>query len=141
MASGFIKNLGFEELKYKEAYLFAFFILLLGFILILHIISFLKNTKNYTITEDYIKEYNFFSFSSTYYDKDDVIGFSNCKIRTRYYSYEVLTIYLCDNTKIDLKQFAYFNFSKLPIQLYARGYNYLGEENYVPKLFGREYQF
>ncbi|RQO66449.1 hypothetical protein DBR43_30035 [Pedobacter sp. KBW06] len=141
MISGFIENIGFEELKHKEVYLFAVGILAIGFSWVGLTVSFLKKTRNYTITDTFIKKYNFLNFSNTYYYKNDVKGFSTCKIRTRHLHYEMLTIYLCDDTKIDLEQFAYFNFSRIQFELYEKGYDYLGEEDYVPNFFGREYQF
>lgn len=94
--------------------------------------QFLRTTKSYTITESEIREFNFLTLSTKIIHKDEVKGFSTSVIPyLRGGDFKQILIYLENGKKIDLMQFAYFNFKKIRPALVERGYEYLGHEEYV----------
>lgn len=115
-------------LKDSNFYWFIICSLMVSIFIFIYLRAFLTKTKNYTITDVFIKQYNFLSLSSTYYAKEDIEGYTTGEIRSRYLQNKLITIYLMNGKRIILRQFSYFNFSDIPYALTERGYEYLGEE-------------
>ena len=69
--------------------------------------------------------------------KDNIKGFSTSKVPYRIWNFKQIIIYLKDGTKINIMQFAYFNFNKIELTLVEKKYNYLGHEKYIWKWVNR----
>ena len=95
--------------------------------------GFITTTKNYLITDQTIKEFNILTFKTKTIDKNDIKGFSTSVVPYRIWNFKQVIIYLKDGTKIDIMQFAYFNFKKIKPTLVDKKYNYLGHETYIWK--------
>lgn len=99
-------------------------------------------SKHYTLLENAIKQYNFLTFSTKYYERADVTGFSTYDGGTYAVVYKVITIYLVNGKHIELQEHDYDNFFSIQKELIARGYSYLGEEQHHTNLLGvRRYKF
>lgn len=92
--------------------------------------EFINKTKNYLITDNYIVAFNLLTRRKKVINKDDIMGFSTSKVPYRMYDFKQIIVYLKDGTKIDIMQFAYFNFKKIQPVLIEKGYPYLGHEKY-----------
>src|SRR5690606_10659624 len=93
--------------------------------------AFITRTKNYLITNQTIEEFNILTLKTKTIHKDDIKGFSTSKIPYRIWDFKQVIFYLKDGTKIDIMQFAYFNFRKIKPTLIDKKYNYLGDEPYI----------
>ena len=94
----------------------------------------ITSTKNYIIRDNAIEEYNFLTFSTRTIDKNEIKGFSTSIIPyNNIPNFKQIIIYLKDGSKIDLMQYAYFNFKKIKPALIDKKYIYLGHEPYVWK--------
>jgi len=104
--------------------------------------AFITRTKNYLITNQTIEEFNILTLKTKTIHKDDIKGFSTSKIPYRIWDFKQVIFYLKDGTKIDIMQFAYFNFRKIKPTLIDKKYNYLGDEPYIWKWFNsRVYRY
>ena len=104
--------------------------------------AFITTTKNYLINERTIEEFNVLTFKTKIIDKEEIKGFSTSKVPYRIWDFNEIIIYLKDGTKIEIMQFAYFNFKKIKQTLVDKKYNYLGHESYIWKwVNSRVYQF
>jgi|SRR5690606_23581421 len=90
-------------------------------------------SKNYLITDQTIEEFNVLTLKTKTIHKEDIKGFSTSKVPYRIWDFKQVIIYLKDGTKIDIMQFAYFNFKKIKSTLVDKRYNYLGHESYIWK--------
>ena len=99
----------------------------------------IRTTKTYTFANDYIKEFNFLTFSSRTIPKDHIKGFSTSIIPYRIMNFKQVIIYLKDGTKIDLMQFNFFNFRSIQHALNELNYAFLGSETYKWKWFDDRY--
>jgi hypothetical protein len=95
--------------------------------------AFITTTKNYLITEQTIEEFNLLTLKTKTIYKDDIKGFSTSLVPYRIWYFKQIIIYLKDGTKIDIMQFAYFNFKEIKPTLVDKKYNYLGHESYIWK--------
>jgi len=77
-----------STLKDPKFYLITIPIFIFLYPFMIFFLRLVTRTKNYTFSETFIKEYNFLTLSSKYYDKGEIMGFSTCKIYNRYESYE-----------------------------------------------------
>ncbi|MDP2174721.1 MAG: hypothetical protein Q8K70_02295 [Bacteroidota bacterium] len=104
--------------------------------------AFITTTKNYLITDQTIEEFNVLTLKTKTIYKDDIKGFSTSKVPYRIWDFKQIIIYLKDGTKIDIMQFAYFNFKKIKPTLVNKKYNYFGHEPYIWKWFNsRVYRY
>lgn len=95
--------------------------------------AFITTTKNYLITDQTIEEFNLLTLKTKTIYKDDIKGFSTSSVPHRIWNFKQIIIYLKDGSKIDIMQFAYFNFKKIKPTLVDKNYNYLGHETYIWK--------
>ena len=95
--------------------------------------TFVTTTKNYLITNQAIEEFNLLTLKTKTIFKNDIKGFSTSTVRYRIWNFEQIIIYLKDGTKINIMQFAYFNFKKIKQTLVDKKYNYFGYEPYIWK--------
>ena len=95
--------------------------------------AFITTTKNYLITDETIEEFNFLTFKTKTIYKEDIKGFSTSIVPYRIWNFKQVIIYLKNGRKIDIMQFAYFNFKKIKPTLIDKQYNYLGDEKYIWK--------
>jgi hypothetical protein len=95
--------------------------------------SFITETKNYLIQDNTIGEFNALTFKTKIINKFDVKGFSTSTVPYRIGNFQQVTIYLKDGSKIEIMQFAYFNFKHIKPTLIGKNYNYLGHEHYIWK--------
>ncbi len=93
----------------------------------------ITTTKNYIITDQTIKEFNLLTQKTKTIYKDDIKGFSTSTVPYRIWNIKLVIIYLKDGTKIDIMQFAYFNFKKIKPALVDKKYKCLGHEPYIWK--------
>ncbi len=123
----------FQAMGFKE-YLVVFLgIVFFGAFAEMFITPLLTTTKNYVIDDKVIKEFNFLTFKSKTIPKEMVKGFSTSKIPYRIWNFKQVIIYLKDGSKIDMMQFAYFNFKEIGPLLIEKEYDYLGHESYIWK--------
>lgn len=95
--------------------------------------AFIATTKNYLIQDNSIEEFNVLTFGTKTINKGDIKGFSTSTVRYRIWNFHQIIIYLIDGTKIDIMQFAYFNFKDIKPTLLGKNYKYLGDEPYIWK--------
>ena len=132
----------FQTSGFKEYLMIFLGIVFFGAVAEMFITPFLTATKNYAIDDRVIKEFNFLTFEAKVIPKEMVKGFSTSKIQYRIWNFKQIIIYLKDGSKIDLMQFAYFNFKEIKPLLIEKGYPYLGHEPYVWKWpNSRRYQY
>ena len=120
----------FETNGLKEYVRVGFGLLLFLTVFYMFFVEFINKTKNYLITDNYIEEFNLLTRRKKIINKDDIKGFSTSKVPYRMHDFKQIIVYLNDGTKIDMMQFAYFNFKKIQPVLIEKGYKYLGHESY-----------
>ncbi len=115
---------------------------LFGIIYFTLIKPFVKTTKNYLIKDNSIEEFNLLTSKTKSIDKNEIKGFSTSIFPYRIWEFKEIIIYLKDGAKINIMQFAYFNFKNIETTLIDKKYNYLGQEPYEWNLFkGRIYKY
>ncbi len=108
----------------------------------MYFIVLLKTTKSYIITPDGIEVINLLTFQKTAISKKEILGFSTSEIPYKIGNFKEILIYLKNGDKIDLMQFAYFNFKKIEPALIDKRYDFLGYEPYIWKwVNSRVYKF
>lgn len=95
--------------------------------------AFITTTKNYLITEQTVEEFNILTQKTKTIYKADIKGFSTSTVPYRIWNFKQVIIYVNDGTRIDIMQFAYFNFNKIKQTLVDKKYTYLGHEPYIWK--------
>ncbi|WP_207429505.1 hypothetical protein [Pedobacter sp. SYSU D00535] len=113
-----------------------------GALFYMYFIVLLKTTKSYIITPDGIEVINLLTFQKTAISKKEILGFSTSEIPYKIGNFKEILIYLKNGDKIDLMQFAYFNFKKIEPALIDKRYDFLGYEPYIWKwVNSRVYKF
>lgn len=139
-----INRVLFENKTHEVEKYIGFLLLALFFLLLIQIYlkEFITKTKSYIITGQLIKEYNFLTKKTKIIKKEDIKGFSRSKIPYQIWNFKQIIIYLKDGSKIDLMQFAYFNFEQIEPFLIENKYRFFGYEPYNWKWFNsRVYTF
>lgn len=95
--------------------------------------AFIATTKNYLIQDNSIAEFDVLTFGTKTINKGDIKGFSTSTVPYRIWNFQQIIIYLKDGTKIDIMQFAYFNFKDIKPTLLDKNYKYFGHEPYIWK--------
>jgi hypothetical protein len=108
-------------------------VVLFGALFQMFFVAFIKTTKNYLIKDNCIEEFNLLTLKTKAIHKEDIKGFSTSIVPYRIWDFKQIIIYLKDGTKIDIMQFAYFNFKNIKPDLIDKNYNYLGDEPYIWK--------
>lgn len=124
---------GYKTVEIKEWFALLFGVIFFGAIFFMFFQALITTTKNYIIQDDTIKEFNALTFKTKIIDKIDVKGFSTSIVPYRIWNFQQIIIYLKDGSKIDIMQFAYFNFKYIKPTLIGKSYNYLGHEPYIWK--------
>jgi hypothetical protein len=126
----------------KQHFLFILGALIFGAIFQMFFKEFISTTKNYKIGVSSIEEFNFLTLSTKTIYENEIKGFSSSIIPYRIWDFKQIIIYLKDGSKINLMQFAYFNFKEIKPCLLEKKYNYLGHEPYIWKwINSRVYRF
>jgi hypothetical protein len=113
-----------------------------GILFLVFFKALLSSAKTFRITGQHIQQFNYFTFSSTTIDKNEIKGFSTSETRYRLGNFRQVIIYLKNGKKINLMQFSYFNFRNIQPALIENGYNYFGYEPYKWKWFNnRVYKY
>lgn len=104
-----------------------------GAIFLMFFKAFITTTKNYLIQDNCIEEFNVLTLRTNRIKKHDIKGFSSSTVPYRIWNFHQIIIYLNDGSKINIMQFAYFNFKDIKPTLVGKNYNYLGHEPYIWK--------
>ena len=139
----FLIYVAFNENSIKLE-LFGFAILAL--IYVFGVYSFIKiliqNCVRYTIRENEIELYGFFTFKRKTILKSEIIGFSKSWAMAKTKSYQITIIYLKNRNKIILHELDFYNYGEIKPSLIKFSYKYLGNEpEEFEGFFTRVYKF
>lgn len=96
-----------------------------------------QRTKNFEIDADKIVVQSLITFSTTRYEKDDIIGFSTPIVAGGKYhmAYRMILIYVKKGKPLELTQYTHFNFEDTFKALRSSGYRYFASEHEASEFF------